>query len=118
MSGSCTVSTLGLVVLCLAIWAAPCIGTVDLIGVGFGLPCLQAVVSTQGCIEELVTSFLSLQSRILGPECCKALIGVDDNCWPKIFPLNPFFPPLLKSFCTGIANQPLIPPAAPVILHP
>ncbi|CAF1898084.1 unnamed protein product [Brassica napus] len=27
---------------------------------------------------------------------------LDANCWPHMFPLNPFFPPLLKDNCARI----------------
>ncbi|CAI9100903.1 OLC1v1038093C1 [Oldenlandia corymbosa var. corymbosa] len=103
------------IVLCLAIWApATCsadqnvAGGINFLGLPWGLPCLQSVIGTDGCVQEVVSSFLSLQPRFLGPQCCRASITVDDNCWPKIFPLNPFFPPLLKSFC---ASQ--LPPTTP-----
>ncbi|CAI9094948.1 OLC1v1030786C1 [Oldenlandia corymbosa var. corymbosa] len=105
-SSAVSVTRFVTVVVCLAIWApAACSGDViqadgvNFLGLPWGLPCLQAVLGTEGCVQELVSSFLSLQPRFLGPECCKASVTVDDNCWPKIFPLNPFFPPLLKSFC-------------------
>ncbi|ESQ38658.1 hypothetical protein EUTSA_v10029307mg [Eutrema salsugineum] len=39
--------------------------------------------------------------------CCKAFSTLDANCWPHMFPLNPFFPPLLKENCARIVpNSP------------
>ncbi|KAG2280728.1 hypothetical protein Bca52824_051948 [Brassica carinata] len=34
--------------------------------------------------------------------CCKVFSTLDANCWPHMFPLNPFFPPLLKENCARI----------------
>ncbi|PIA33095.1 hypothetical protein AQUCO_04200095v1 [Aquilegia coerulea] len=62
--------------------------------------CLASFQTTQGCTQEIISSFFSFQVRLLGPSCCKALIAIDNNCWPKLFPFNPFFPPLLKNYCT------------------
>lgn len=107
------------VVLCLSIWAAPCFGTLDLLSLGFGVtlgnPCLESFVSTQGCVEELAFSFLSLQAHLLGPQCCKSALTIDDNCWPKIFPMNPIFPPQVKNYCMTIVPLPLpLPPSLPL----
>ncbi|KAI5679626.1 hypothetical protein M9H77_00853 [Catharanthus roseus] len=77
-------------------------------------PCLVSFVNTQGCIQELIASFLSLQVHLLGPQCCKAAMAIDDNCWPKIFPLNPLFPPEVKNYCATIVPLPLpLPPVIP-----
>ncbi|ESQ38659.1 hypothetical protein EUTSA_v10029285mg [Eutrema salsugineum] len=36
-----------------------------------------------------------------------AFSTLDANCWPHMFPLNPFFPPLLKDNCARIVpNSP------------
>ncbi|KAI5679625.1 hypothetical protein M9H77_00852 [Catharanthus roseus] len=107
-----------LIISCLTILASPCFGTIDLIGLGFGLPignpCLVSFVNTQGCIQELIASFLSLQVHLIGPQCCKAAMAIDDNCWPKIFPLNPLFPPEIKNYCATIIPLPSpLPPAIP-----
>ncbi|CAL9243435.1 unnamed protein product [Arabidopsis halleri] len=40
----------------------------------------------------------------VGPTCCKAFTEVDAKCWPKMFPLNPLFPPLLKDGCSRIIS--------------
>ncbi|PIA33094.1 hypothetical protein AQUCO_04200094v1 [Aquilegia coerulea] len=63
--------------------------------------CLASFQTTQGCTQEIISSFFSFQVRLLGPSCCKALTSIDSNCWPKLFPFNPFFPPLLKNYCTS-----------------
>lgn len=115
-----TVSAIALVVvLCLSISTVPCFGTLDLLGLGFGVtmgnPCLESFVSTQGCVEELVSSFVTLQAHLLGPQCCKSALTIDENCWPKIFPMNPVFPPLVKNYCMTIVPLPLpLPPPVPL----
>ncbi|KAF5197897.1 egg cell-secreted-like protein [Thalictrum thalictroides] len=60
--------------------------------------CLNSLTTTQGCTQEVITSFFSCQVRLFGPSCCKALTAIDNSCWPKLFP---FFPPLLKNYCTN-----------------
>ncbi|KAL0673517.1 hypothetical protein Bca4012_001498 [Brassica carinata] len=42
----------------------------------------------------------------VGAMCCKAFLAIDAKCWPQMFPLNPFFPPLLKDGCSRIAIAP------------
>uniref|UniRef100_A0A2N9IAT3 Prolamin-like domain-containing protein n=1 Tax=Fagus sylvatica TaxID=28930 RepID=A0A2N9IAT3_FAGSY len=41
---------------------------------------------------------------VSGLACCKAITDVSDKCWPKMFPLNPMFPPLLKSNCAPVVR--------------
>ncbi|KAI3443909.1 hypothetical protein Pfo_000574 [Paulownia fortunei] len=86
--------------------------------VGLGLSqipaCLKTTTSVPGCIKELISSVLSFQFQFLTPSCCTALLQVEENCWPKIFPLNPLVPPLLiKIICTSVQAQPLSPPPPP-----
>ncbi|XP_076909199.1 uncharacterized protein LOC143566352 [Bidens hawaiensis] len=33
------------------------------------------------------------------PDCCKAAKSISDGCWPKVFPLDPLVPQLLKMYC-------------------
>ncbi|KAK1359261.1 hypothetical protein POM88_043735 [Heracleum sosnowskyi] len=62
--------------------------------------CLSTIGDIPGCVEEVITSFLTLQITI-GPQCCKALLDVEDNCWSQVFPLiTSTFPLCLRSFCT------------------
>ncbi|KAM7254966.1 hypothetical protein ACFE04_020207 [Oxalis oulophora] len=61
--------------------------------------CLSSVKSVEGCIIEIEKSFFSGKIDIIGPACCKAITKITDNCWPKLFPLSPLFPQLLKGFC-------------------
>ncbi|KAK2635950.1 hypothetical protein Ddye_030742 [Dipteronia dyeriana] len=66
--------------------------------------CLSTLQSVKGCVQEIITSFLSLQVKLIGPACCVAVNEVDDKCWPKLFPFDPFFPPLLKNYCTKVVS--------------
>ncbi|EFH40557.1 predicted protein, partial [Arabidopsis lyrata subsp. lyrata] len=56
----------------------------------------------QGCEVEIFKSVLTGKIENVGPTCCKAFTKVDANCWPKMFSLNPLFPPLLKDGCSRI----------------
>ncbi|XP_059310589.1 uncharacterized protein LOC132061933 [Lycium ferocissimum] len=73
--------------------------------------CFASVGDVPGCVEEIITSFLSIQLRLLGPQCCRAALDIDDGCWPNVFPFNPFFPPALKNFCSTTQAQ--LPPPSP-----
>ncbi|PIN22220.1 hypothetical protein CDL12_05069 [Handroanthus impetiginosus] len=93
-----------LLVTCISILATPALshllGDLGLLGDAPKIKeCLKSVFGVRGCIHEIIFSVLSLQPRLLGPACCKAFLQIDENCWPKVFPLNPTFPPLLKSYC-------------------
>ncbi|KAK3222725.1 hypothetical protein Dsin_009750, partial [Dipteronia sinensis] len=41
--------------------------------------CLSTHQSVKGCIQEIITSFLSRQVKLIGPACCKVLNEVDDK---------------------------------------
>ncbi|EFH42264.1 predicted protein [Arabidopsis lyrata subsp. lyrata] len=64
--------------------------------------CLSSLVSVQGCVTEIYKSVFTRKFDNVGPMCCKALSAMDAKCWPQMFPLNPFFPPLLKNECSRI----------------
>ncbi|EOA14771.1 hypothetical protein CARUB_v10028070mg [Capsella rubella] len=64
--------------------------------------CLSSLVSVQGCLTEIYKSVITRKFGNVGPICCKALTTIDAKCWPQMFPLNPFFPPLLKNECSRI----------------
>ncbi|XWS27098.1 hypothetical protein CRYUN_Cryun26dG0087200 [Craigia yunnanensis] len=67
--------------------------------------CLATIQTIHGCLEEIITSFLSLQFQLIGPVCCKTFLEIEDKCLPKIFPFGPFFVPLLKKQCTTVVAQ-------------
>ncbi|GFP80801.1 hypothetical protein PHJA_000223400, partial [Phtheirospermum japonicum] len=64
--------------------------------------CLSPILAVPGCLNQLIDSSLTLQPQLLGPPCCNAFLQIDQNCWPKMFPLNPAFPPSLKYYCLGL----------------
>ncbi|KAH7574341.1 hypothetical protein ACOSP7_008444 [Xanthoceras sorbifolium] len=67
--------------------------------------CWSSLADIEGCVSEIYKSLLeSGYIGGIGPACCKAITEIDDKCWPKIFPFNPFFPPLLKSTCSTVAK--------------
>ncbi|KAM7267904.1 hypothetical protein ACFE04_010070 [Oxalis oulophora] len=63
--------------------------------------CLGEFTSVGGCIGEIQRALYSGQLKIVGPECCKAVLRISDKCWPKLFPLTPLFPDVLRNFCGG-----------------
>ncbi|KAJ4709099.1 ECA1 gametogenesis related family protein [Melia azedarach] len=73
-------------------------------GSGAVIQCWSSLVNIEGCAWEIYWSvFITQQFDNIGPSCCKAYLEIDAKCWPKMFPFNPFFPPLLKDYCTRIA---------------
>ncbi|EOA18400.1 hypothetical protein CARUB_v10006939mg [Capsella rubella] len=64
--------------------------------------CWSSLFNTHGCVFELYKSVFSGQFGNVGVACCKAFSTIDANCWPHMFPLNPFFPPLIKDNCAHI----------------
>ncbi|MBA0788535.1 hypothetical protein Gotri_027112 [Gossypium trilobum] len=49
-------------------------------------------------------------SGVIGPACCQAITHISDDCWLKMFPFNPFFPPFLRISCS-----PPTPPVGPIL---
>uniref|UniRef100_A0A0V0GL80 Putative egg cell-secreted protein 1.2-like n=1 Tax=Solanum chacoense TaxID=4108 RepID=A0A0V0GL80_SOLCH len=85
--------------------------------------CLASVFNVPGCVEEIITSFLTIRLRLIGPQCCKAVLDIHDSCWPKIFPFGSLFPLTLRSFCPiqgplpPTSPQPLVPNNGVKIVH-
>ncbi|PRQ46259.1 putative Prolamin-like domain-containing protein [Rosa chinensis] len=63
------------------------------------LKCWSSLAGISGCVLEIFQSVFSLQLGTIGADCCKAFLSIEESCWPKMFPLTPFFPPLLKNIC-------------------
>ncbi|ESQ38640.1 hypothetical protein EUTSA_v10029475mg [Eutrema salsugineum] len=111
--GSKTFVTMILVVsLCAAIFVTQGIAQVQPspLSPGFfppGLPidlvkCWSSLFNVEGCVLEIFKSIFSGKFENVEAACCKAFSTLDANCWPQMFPLNPFFPPLLKDNCARI----------------
>ncbi|CAN7025752.1 hypothetical protein BRARA_F03094 [Brassica rapa] len=64
--------------------------------------CWSSLFNVHGCVLELFQSVFSGKFGHVGTACCKAFSTIDANCWPHMFPLNPFFPPLLKDNCANL----------------
>ncbi|CAA7057816.1 unnamed protein product [Microthlaspi erraticum] len=82
---------------------------------GFVLPgspidlakCWSSLFDVEGCVLEISKSIFSGKFENVEAACCKVFSTLDANCWPQMFPLNPFFPPLLKDNCARIVpNSP------------
>ncbi|CAN6995149.1 unnamed protein product [Brassica oleracea var. botrytis] len=61
--------------------------------------CWSSLFTVQGCVLAISNSFFSGKIENVEAACCKVFSTLDANCWPHMFPLNPFFPPLLKDNC-------------------
>ncbi|EOA14697.1 hypothetical protein CARUB_v10027972mg, partial [Capsella rubella] len=61
--------------------------------------CWSSLFNVEGCVLEISRSIFSGKLEHVKAACCKAFSTLDANCWPHMFPLNPFFPPLLKDTC-------------------
>ncbi|CAN6850832.1 unnamed protein product [Brassica oleracea] len=69
--------------------------------------CWSSLFTVQGCVLAISNSFFSGKFENVEAACCKVFSTLDANCWPHMFPLNPFFPPLLKDNCARITpNSP------------
>ncbi|CAH8360570.1 unnamed protein product [Eruca vesicaria subsp. sativa] len=64
--------------------------------------CWSSLFNVNGCVLQLFESVFSGKFGNVGIACCKAFSTIDANCWPHMFPLNPFFPPLIKDNCAHI----------------
>lgn len=62
--------------------------------------CLASLNDVPGCLQEVLSSFLTIRIHI-GPACCKALLEIEDKCWSKAFPyITPTYPFLIRTFCS------------------
>ncbi|GAV82084.1 Prolamin_like domain-containing protein [Cephalotus follicularis] len=68
--------------------------------------CWCTLETIPGCVWEIYGALFSGLFGNVGPACCKAFDAIDTYCWPKMFPLHPFFAPLLKDSCTGAGAAP------------
>ncbi|CAG7892683.1 unnamed protein product [Brassica rapa] len=82
--------------------------------------CWSSLFTVQGCVLAISNSFFSGKFENVEAACCKVFSTLDANCWPHMFPLNPFFPPLLKDNCAlaQMQNPQAIPGLFPPGLEP
>ncbi|KAG8367476.1 hypothetical protein BUALT_Bualt16G0076000 [Buddleja alternifolia] len=72
--------------------------------------CLTSLVTVPDCVQELESTFLSGQPKLLGPTCCRVYLQIDESCWAKVFPVSHHFLSLVKAFCEAPT-----PPEAPSV---
>ncbi|XWS27096.1 hypothetical protein CRYUN_Cryun26dG0087000 [Craigia yunnanensis] len=58
----------------------------------------------QGSALAIYRSIFGGEFGSIGPAFCKAFISIGSNCLPKMFPLNHYFPSVLKDSCAHIAG--------------
>ncbi|GFS35697.1 egg cell-secreted-like protein [Actinidia rufa] len=114
MSRGSAIYSAALLVAIVSIFVAPTLAQI-LGGVGGprGLPgtdCMASLKVIEGCVQAFMTSVLRAQIQQIGSVCCRAFLNVSDNCLPEMFPYNPSFPPLFKSYCTT-QGQSMSPPS-------
>lgn len=115
-----------LIFLCISIGVSPSVS--QLLGEGGGLlpslgnglfpdisDCLASVLDVPGCVEEIITSLLTIRLRLIGPQCCKVVLDIHESCWPMILPFGSVIPLTLRSFCP---IQGSLPPTTPQPLVP
>lgn len=63
--------------------------------------CWLSVEEVVGCYAEVYRAFVSGKLGItIGPSCCLAINDITSNCWGRMFPNTPSFPPLLQKYCS------------------
>ncbi|KAK7848305.1 hypothetical protein CFP56_005204 [Quercus suber] len=67
--------------------------------------CWSSLSSINRCVDEIYGTLSRGEFSIVGPACYKSITVISHKCWPKMFPLNPLFPPLLKSKCARSASR-------------
>ena len=62
----------------------------------------SSLSSINRCVDEIYGTLSQDVFSVVGPACCKSITVISHKCWPKMFPLNPLFPPLLKTLRLGL----------------
>lgn len=63
------------------------------------IECWSSLMDVPGCVHQVYKSIHGLEFSNIGSGCCKAFLGVNGNCLPKMFPFDPLVPPLLYAYC-------------------
>ncbi|CAN4096567.1 unnamed protein product [Withania somnifera] len=66
--------------------------------------CWSSLKSINGCVKGVYKVFSGI--GWLDSPCCEVINGIDNKCWPKIFPFNPSFGDLLMYYCSIAAPAP------------
>ncbi|XVF19266.1 hypothetical protein REPUB_Repub11eG0095100 [Reevesia pubescens] len=96
---------------------ATCIAAVSIVPFGSAeetkdlVACLSSFTSVEGCIEAIDKAVSYKKFGDLEHACCQAITLLSDNCWPIVFPDQPFIPFLLKTVCKLLGNVKKIAPA-------
>ncbi|KAK7831455.1 hypothetical protein CFP56_027425 [Quercus suber] len=61
--------------------------------------CWSSLSSINQCVDEIYETLYEGIFSVVSPACCKSITVISHKCWPKMFPLNLLFPPLLRSKC-------------------
>ncbi|KAK7858476.1 egg cell-secreted protein 1.1 [Quercus suber] len=67
--------------------------------------CWSSLSSINRCVDEIYGTLSRGKFSLVNPGCCKSITVISHRCWPKMFPLNPLFPPLLRSKCARSASR-------------
>lgn len=62
--------------------------------------CFSSIKNVKGCLDA-VKDALKGHFKGLGKECCHAINGLADDCFPIVFPDKPYFAFLVKAACKG-----------------
>ncbi|KAK7834295.1 hypothetical protein CFP56_024730, partial [Quercus suber] len=61
--------------------------------------CWSSLSSINRYVHEIYGTLSRGVFSVVGPTSYKSIIVISHKCWPKMFPLNPSFPPLLRTKC-------------------
>ena len=80
--------------------------------------CWDSLFELQSCTSEVIMFFLNGETH-LGPNCCRAIRIIEQQCWPALLTLLGFTPQeedILRGYCdaTDSTPTPLPPPPHPV----
>ena len=67
--------------------------------------CCSSLSSSNQCINEIYGTLTRGKFSVVDLACYKSIAVINHKCWPKMFPLNPLFPPFLKSKCARSASR-------------
>lgn len=63
--------------------------------------CWASLATIDRCVLDIVAAFFTLDFSRVGPDCCAAVVGVDDNCYGQMFQQfnNRYYAPALRQNC-------------------